>query len=346
MEYCPYGSLKEHVEQNGHLTLHEAQFVFKQLVSALEHIHRNGLLYRNLEPAHVLISNINEDGEIFVKLCDFGASRPMKREGLMQPSEDFTALAKVLFYSITGWNFVNSPDVYDKLAVFSETAADLIRQLMINNSNFGFEDIKSHKFYRFNFSHDETFSKEELESSFRVEEDHDLVSSYDNSDDESLSVHADEMEWTDFERENRTPEAPLADVHFNADFPPRRSEILPNNQPLLLPQPNVLHIPTGPGGDYTSQVLDSPQSTEAQAEDVSPPNSRANSSMGVVSFSEPAHSAIEIDESEIRMSPCDTVCTHELAIPLQSNRNVQSREKKRFFLFNWIIGIFRWFFRC
>lgn len=48
------------------LTILLAQSIFKQVLDALEHIHGKNLVYRNLEPYHVLISEIDEDGEICV----------------------------------------------------------------------------------------------------------------------------------------------------------------------------------------------------------------------------------------------------------------------------------------
>jgi hypothetical protein len=39
---------------------------------------------------------------------------------------------------ITGSAFINTPEVYEKLASFNELSADLIKKLLHCDSNFGF----------------------------------------------------------------------------------------------------------------------------------------------------------------------------------------------------------------
>ena len=70
-------------EQHMGIHSHLVQSIFKQIVSALEHIHSKQFVYRNLESFHVLISSIDDDGDIVVKLCDFGATRSLQNSGLL-----------------------------------------------------------------------------------------------------------------------------------------------------------------------------------------------------------------------------------------------------------------------
>ncbi|KAI6238997.1 Protein kinase domain-containing protein [Aphelenchoides fujianensis] len=359
MEFVPHGSIKEYVERNGHLSLKQsefspfissdfsrssAQFVFKQLVAALEHIHAQGVLYRNCEPAHVLISHINEQQEMFVKLCDFGASRSIQHDGLMQPTEDFNALAKTLFFLITGYNFVQTDDVYEKLAVFSETAADLIRRLMSNEA-FGFEAIKQHAFWTADFTREAGFKKEDLDSSFRVG---------DRTDDEQEELASLPEEETDDEN---APSTPRREEHENRP-PSNMQQLNPDDallwalheqqranreaeQPVVRP-PAVLQ--RGPAGDAPMDVLssDTESSVEAQAGDDALLPSPAASSVDLRSN---GHSAIDINESEIRMSPCTTVRSVPVGGDSRAAAKVRN-EPKRFFLVNWALQFFRWIFRC
>lgn len=70
MEYCPGGDLHSLLTRRGRLPEHQARFYAGQMVLALEHLHQNLILYRDLKPENVLI-----DEKGYIKLADFGLSR-------------------------------------------------------------------------------------------------------------------------------------------------------------------------------------------------------------------------------------------------------------------------------
>ncbi|XP_036171013.1 serine/threonine-protein kinase MARK1-like [Myotis myotis] len=70
MEHVSGGDLLEHLEKYGHMNEGEARAVFRQVVSAVQYCHQRGIIHRDLKPDNILI-----DGDMTVKLADFGFSR-------------------------------------------------------------------------------------------------------------------------------------------------------------------------------------------------------------------------------------------------------------------------------
>jgi len=73
MEYCPAGDLKTLLHTTlGRFTEHQARFYTAELITALECLHDQGVVYRDLKPENVLL-----DGVGHIRLTDFGL---VKRE--------------------------------------------------------------------------------------------------------------------------------------------------------------------------------------------------------------------------------------------------------------------------
>lgn len=70
LEYCSGGELFSILQRCRRLTEEKAKFYAAQIVLALEHLHKHNVVYRDLKPENVLIS---ETG--YIKLADFGLSR-------------------------------------------------------------------------------------------------------------------------------------------------------------------------------------------------------------------------------------------------------------------------------
>jgi len=70
LEYCPGGELFTLIQRQRRLTESQARFITCQIILALEALHKNGIIYRDLKPENVLIC---ADG--YVKITDFGLSR-------------------------------------------------------------------------------------------------------------------------------------------------------------------------------------------------------------------------------------------------------------------------------
>ncbi len=70
MEYLEGETLKEKLEREGKMSLEEAMPIVLTMLTALEKVHKEGILHRDVAPDNIYLL---KDGSI--KLCDFGASR-------------------------------------------------------------------------------------------------------------------------------------------------------------------------------------------------------------------------------------------------------------------------------
>lgn len=70
MEHVPGGELFKKLQQHSKFTEGYARFCFGCVVLALDYLHRNGIVYRDLKPENLLI-----DGRGYVKMTDFGFAK-------------------------------------------------------------------------------------------------------------------------------------------------------------------------------------------------------------------------------------------------------------------------------
>lgn len=70
LDYCPGGELFFHLSQVGRFQEHQTAFYAAEVFLALEHLHRNNIIYRDLKPENVLL-----DKQGHVRLADFGLSK-------------------------------------------------------------------------------------------------------------------------------------------------------------------------------------------------------------------------------------------------------------------------------
>ena len=70
LEYCPGGELFTLIQKKRRLTEGQARFYTCQMVLALEALHGNDIIYRDLKPENVLL-----DADGYIKITDFGLSR-------------------------------------------------------------------------------------------------------------------------------------------------------------------------------------------------------------------------------------------------------------------------------
>lgn len=77
MEHVRGGDLSEHLENHGGLAGRPARTAFGQAVWALRFCHQRGSAPRDLKPDNILV-----DGDLTVKLADFGFCREVGDEKL------------------------------------------------------------------------------------------------------------------------------------------------------------------------------------------------------------------------------------------------------------------------
>jgi serine/threonine protein kinase len=85
MEFCPEGSLADHLATVGQLTPREVRTIGVKLSGALATAHSHGIIHRNLKPANILISPSGEPA-----LADFGLLSLRAPDGDFSPDPDVT----------------------------------------------------------------------------------------------------------------------------------------------------------------------------------------------------------------------------------------------------------------
>ncbi len=74
MEYLDGMSLKEYLKEKGPMTEEQAIPVILQLATAMDVVHKSGLLHRDIAPDNIYVLNPDEPDALRVKLLDFGAA--------------------------------------------------------------------------------------------------------------------------------------------------------------------------------------------------------------------------------------------------------------------------------
>jgi len=182
LEYLSGGELFMHLEREGIFMEDTAAFYLSEIVVALEHLHKQGIIYRDLKPENILL-----DARGHVKLTDFGLCKEsiegdqkthtfcgtieyMAPEILMRVGHgkavDWWSLGALMFDMLTGgppFTAENRKKTIDKILkgrltlppYLSYDARELIKRLLKRHveSRLGAgtndaDEIKAHSFFR------------------------------------------------------------------------------------------------------------------------------------------------------------------------------------------------------
>jgi serine/threonine protein kinase len=77
MEYIPHGELSKELRENGPLPEPMVQTITRQVLHALEYLHRRNITHRDIKPDNILIASRDP---FIVKLSDFGLSKSVKNQ--------------------------------------------------------------------------------------------------------------------------------------------------------------------------------------------------------------------------------------------------------------------------
>jgi serine/threonine protein kinase len=95
MEYVEGGDLHQYINNRKSIEERKACLLFKQLISAIEYIHKQNIVHRDIKPENILL-NISQT---VIKLVDFGLSN--KYDGLINTAcgSPCYAAPEVIFYN-------------------------------------------------------------------------------------------------------------------------------------------------------------------------------------------------------------------------------------------------------
>ncbi|OHS98943.1 CAMK family protein kinase [Tritrichomonas foetus] len=77
VEFCPGGELFQHIVDSGKLQEEQAKPILKQILEAVQYIHKMGVSHRDLKPENLLLDEFGH-----TKISDFGLSRFLDPNGL------------------------------------------------------------------------------------------------------------------------------------------------------------------------------------------------------------------------------------------------------------------------
>jgi len=78
MEYICGGDLLSFVQKRSKINELNAKLIFRQIIEALQYIHSQGIVHRDIKLGNILIDLNNN-----IKICDFGVSKQVRKGELL-----------------------------------------------------------------------------------------------------------------------------------------------------------------------------------------------------------------------------------------------------------------------
>lgn len=195
LEYAAGGELMRHIRSEALFPIEDTRLYLAEITLALEHLHKNHVIYRDLKPENILLDNTGH-----IKLTDFGLSKRigddetastlcgtaeyiapeiLRGEPYSYPA-DWWSMGILLYeilYDGTPFYDENQTDMFEKikneepeLPKFGFKAAnDLITKLLNKDQNARpkVEEIKNHAFFR-SVNWEKVYNKRVQPTSFRT----------------------------------------------------------------------------------------------------------------------------------------------------------------------------------
>lgn len=73
-------TLAQYFERHGTLSIESATEIFSQVLDALSHAHRNGIIHRDIKPSNIMLG-LSSSGGWSVKVIDFGSAKRIDQDG-------------------------------------------------------------------------------------------------------------------------------------------------------------------------------------------------------------------------------------------------------------------------
>jgi calcium-dependent protein kinase len=106
-EYCSGGDLFDYIQKEKCFTEKKAKIIFKQLLSAVNHLHKKNIVHRDLKPENIVFIK-TKNNDIFIKIIDFGASITFKGQNLSQELGTIYYIAPEVFMN----NYNEKADIW------------------------------------------------------------------------------------------------------------------------------------------------------------------------------------------------------------------------------------------